>query len=366
MTKHMVFHHPLPLNPTAGSASGIRPVKMRDAFEANGYRVWEVVGYSPERRTAMREVMEAIKAGTKFDFCYSESSTMPMTMSDRHHLPLHPLMDRAFFKRLRASGVPVGCFVRDIFWRFAEYREAVSTPKRQVAFLGYQWDMATLRSHVDRVFLPSLPMANYLDLGSTPVSALPPGHDYPAPVPGPPTGAHLFYVGGIGAHYRLAALFDGVQRAAASGADVSLTVCTGANLWEVEKATYSAFESPAIRVVHARGPELHPYFEAANLGALFVEPDDYWKFAVPVKQFEYLGAGKPILAAAGSLVADFVEAQDVGWTTTYDPQSLADLLIKLSEQPAEVEEVRQRVLRTRDEHTWPHRAAQVAAELSSG
>lgn len=364
MTRHMVLHLPLPLNPDASAASGIRPMRMRDAFRDLGYEVWEVTGYSADRRRAMARVEEAIKAGTTFDFCYSESSTMPMTMTDRHHLPLRPMLDRGFFRRLRKAGTPVGHFLRDIFWRFPEYRAAVRFPKREAALAAYQWDLATLRRDVDRVFLPSLPMADYLDLGRTPVSALPPAHDYAPPVDGPTTGVRLFYVGGIGAHYRLEGLFDGVARAAADGVDVTLTVCTTPQLWALEQPHYARFESPAITVAHAHGPALLPHFEAANVGALYVEPDDYWKFAVPVKQFEYLGAGKPILAAAGSLTGDFVESNGVGWSVDYDPAALAETLRAMAADPGLIAERRERVLAVRDEHTWRHRAGQVAAELT--
>lgn len=364
MTRHMVMHFPLPLDPGATSASGIRPVRMRDAFRELDYEVWEVTGYSPKRSQSMQRVLEASKAGTQFEFCYSESSTMPMTMTDRHHLPLRPFLDRGFFRKLRAAGTPVGHFLRDIFWCFPEYRDSVPTPKRQAALAAYHWDLVTLRHHVDRVFLPSLPMAQYLDFGNTPLSALPPAHDYIRPTSGPESGVRLFYVGGIGAHYRLHALFEGVAQAAKSGVDVQLTICTNPQLWEAEQSDYAAFASPAIKVVHAHGAALAPHFEAANIGALFVEPDDYWKFAAPVKQYEYLGAGKPILSAEGSLTGDFVSSHGVGWSIEYDSAALAKLLSELAANPAQIAQRRDQVLAVRDEHTWPHRAAQAAAELT--
>ena len=48
--KRMIFHMPLPLNPQAKSASGIRPVKMLEAFKSLGYEVFEITGYSAERK----------------------------------------------------------------------------------------------------------------------------------------------------------------------------------------------------------------------------------------------------------------------------------------------------------------------------
>ncbi|MFT3888608.1 MAG: glycosyltransferase [Arachnia sp.] len=365
MSPNMVFHTPLPLNPAASAASGIRPLRMRRAFEELGYTVWTVAGYARERAVAMRDVERALARGERFDFCYSESSTMPMTMTDPHHLPLHPLLDRRFFRKLRAAGTPVGHFLRDIFWRFPEYREAVRFPKREAALAAYRFDLATLRRDVDVVFLPSVPMARYLDLGDTRVEALPPGHDDGGPFPGPDDGVRLFYVGGIGAHYRLQGLFEGVATAAAEGVDVSLTVCTRPELWAAEEPTYRRFESPAIRVVHASGAELEEHYRAANVGALFVEPDPYWGFAVPVKLYEYLGAGKPIIAAGGSLTGELVEAGGWGWAPPYDVPALVALLRRLAEDPDERRRAAARVAQDRAAHSWRGRAEQAARALTS-
>jgi hypothetical protein len=53
--------------------------------------VWVVAGDARQRRRQIQVVMNAIRAGTRFEFCYSESSTMPTTLTEPHHLPTHPL-----------------------------------------------------------------------------------------------------------------------------------------------------------------------------------------------------------------------------------------------------------------------------------
>ena len=198
MTRRMIFHHPLPLFPDAASASGIRPVQMKRSFEELGYEVWEVTGYTRERAERAADVRYAMRCGTRFDFCYSESSTMPMTMTNPTHLPSRPFLDLGFFRSLRKNGIPVGQFLRDIYWVFPEYRESLSFLKVHAALAAYEWDLRTLRRHVDRVFLPSLKVGEYINLGNVPVSALEPGHGHVEPLPGPDTGLSLFYVGGIG------------------------------------------------------------------------------------------------------------------------------------------------------------------------
>lgn len=366
MTRRMVFHHPLPLDPTATSASGIRPLLMRAAFVDLGYEVWDVVGHTKERRARADEVRHALRAGVGFDFCYSESSTMPMTMTNQNHLPVDPWLDVGFLRTLRSHGVPVGHFLRDIFWRFPGYREDLPWHRYRAAIAAYQFDMWTLRHHVDHVFLPSLPMAEHVNLGNTPFSTLPPGHVGDAPLSGPQDGLAMFYVGGIGAHYELAELFSAVRDLHTDGVDVRLTVCVRPADWELIEDRYLPLMNEAISVVHAHGEGLREHFEQANVAALLVAPKDYWQLAVPVKLYEYVGAGKPVLATQGTLTGSIVEEQGLGWTVPYDPASIRSCLKELATRPELIVAAGEKVLARRDEHTWRHRAQQVVKTLRPG
>ena len=364
MTRRMIFHHPLPLVPDSASASGIRPVQMRRAFEELGYEVWEVAGYTKERGRLASEVRYAIRCGVRFDFCYSESSTMPMTMTNPTHLPTRPFLDVGFFRSLRGSGIPVGQFLRDIYWVFPDYRESLSFLKLQAALAAYEWDMRTLRRHVDRVFLPSLKVGEYINLGNVPVSALEPGHGHPEPLPGPGEGASLFYVGGIGSDYKLHELFASVKQSWEKNLDVRLIVCLRPEEWDAVKHEYEQWACPAIEVVHAHGNGLREYFERTNIAAIVVDLDEYWKLGVPVKLYEYVGAGKPVMVTKGSLAGDMVERMDLGWTVDNSPEAVVELLERLANDPQEIQRVRARVLSQRDAHTWLERARQAAEELT--
>lgn len=365
MTRRMIFHHPLPLIPDAASASGIRPVQMRRAFEELGYEVWEVTGYTKERGRLASEVRYAIRCGVRFDFCYSESSTMPMTMTNPTHLPTRPFLDVGFFRSLRRNGVPVGQFLRDIYWVFPNYRESLPFFKLRAALAAYEWDMRTLRHHVDRVFLPSLKVGEYINLGNVPVSALEPGHGHAEPLSGPEEGASLFYVGGIGPGYKLHELFAAVKRAwEEKNLDVRLTVCLRSEEWDAVKHEYEQWACPAIEIVHGHGNSLREYFERTNIAAIVVDLDEYWKLGVPVKLYEYVGAGKPVMVTKGSLAGDMVERMELGWTVDNSPEAVVELLERLANDPQEIQRVRARVLSQRDAHTWLERAQQAAEELT--
>ena len=364
MTRRMIFHHPLPLFPDAASASGIRPVQMKRSFEELGYEVWEVTGYTRERAERAADVRYAMRCGTRFDFCYSESSTMPMTMTNPTHLPSRPFLDLGFFRSLRKNGIPVGQFLRDIYWVFPEYRESLSFLKVHAALAAYEWDLRTLRRHVDRVFLPSLKVGEYINLGNVPVSALEPGHGHVEPLPGPDTGLSLFYVGGIGFDYKLHELFAAVKQAWEKNLDVLLIVCLRPEDWGAVKHEYEQWACPAIEVVHGHGNVLQEYFERTNIATIVVDLDEYWKLGVPVKLYDYIGAGKPVMVTKGSLAGDMVERMEVGWTVDNSSEAVIKLLERLVNDPQEIQRVRDRVLAQRDAYTWRERAQQAAEELT--
>ena len=364
MTRRMIFHHPLPLFPDAASASGIRPVQMKRSFEELGYEVWEVTGYTRERAERAADVRYAMRCGTRFDFCYSESSTMPMTMTNPTHLPSRPFLDLGFFRSLRKNGIPVGQFLRDIYWVFPEYRESLSFLKVHAALAAYEWDLRTLRRHVDRVFLPSLKVGEYINLGNVPVSALEPGHGHVEPLPGPDTGLSLFYVGGIGFDYKLHELFAAVKQAWEKHLDVLLIVCLRPEDWDAVKHEYEQWACPAIEVVHGHGNVLQEYFERTNIATIVVDLDEYWKLGVPVKLYDYIGAGKPVMVTKGSLAGDMVERMEVGWTVDNSSEAVIKLLERLANDPQEIQRVRDRVLAQRDAYTWRERARQAAEELT--
>ena len=175
--RRCIYHVPYPLDPNTTFGGQKRAVAMLKALTQWG-EVWVVAGDARQRRRQIQVVMNAIRAGTRFEFCYSESSTMPTTLTESHHLPTHPLEDFAFLTRLRRHGIPVGLFYRDVYWKFPLYGEGVPKAKQLVAQAMYRYDLLAYRQCLDVLFLPSLRMGEWVDVGDRVKKvALPPGHD---------------------------------------------------------------------------------------------------------------------------------------------------------------------------------------------
>lgn len=365
----MIFHVAYRLDPEAKSASGIRPLKMRRAFEAIGYRVIEISGRHPERREQIERVREQIRGGLRVDFVYSENATAPTGLGEPVTPATSLTRDIRFLRFCRRSGIPVGLFYRDIYWNFPIYTEVLRWPMYSILRALHRRDLRGYRRAGIDVYLPSMEMAEWVPIiDPARFRELPPGCEIRDPAPlGGAAGAdaerpalRLIYVGGLGDTYRL---HESV-RAIAGREGVELTICTREAEWQQREPEYRELMAPNIRVVHRSGEGLRELYDQANASLLAVEPIVYWTFAVPVKLFEYLGNGKPVLASDGSFSGRFVQDQGVGWTVPYGSEEFGELLDRLVADPAELQRVTERAREVRHEHTWEARARRVAADLA--
>ena len=361
--RRCIYHVPYPLDPNTTFGGQKRAVAMFKALVEWG-EVWLVAGNANQRRRRMKVVMDAVRAGTRFEFCYSESSTMPTTLTEPHHLPTHPVQDFAFLTRLRRHGIPVGLFYRDVYWKFPLYGEGVPKAKQLVAQTMYRYDLLAYRQCLDVLFLPSLRMGEWVDVGDRVKKvALPPGHDIDETPTAPPSSPlSMFYVGGLGSLYDLSDFCVAV----ASVPETSLTICTRPKEWEQARKDYGPLMGDNIKVVHANGKkELEPYFAAANVAVLAMAPHEYRDFAAPLKLFEYIGNGKPIIATEGTFVGDVVTHDKLGWTVKASVDEFATLLEQLTRHPEQVDAAFDRVMAARDQHTWSARVEELATALAA-
>lgn len=355
----MIFHVPFALNPEARTASGIRPYRLRRAFEEIGYRVHEVSGSHAERREQMRALRRLIRDGLKIDLVYSEAATSPTGLGE----PVTPATslsrDIRFLRFCRRASIPVGLFYRDIYWQFPEYEKQLGPLLTRILRSRYRADLRGYRTAVDRIYLPSMRMAEYLPPQNRPqAAALPPGLAVQEST-APESGVSMLFVGGLGAYYRLHEAVRGVEQAD----DSKLILCAPESQWKSVEHEYRDVIGSSTKVVHASGDELETLYGQANLGSLFMEPIEYRQFAAPMKMYEYLGHGKPIVATEGTLVGEFVEQYGVGWTIPYDADALADLLNRLDANRDELRACEARVRSAREAHTWEARAREVVRDL---
>ena len=364
--RRMVFHHPHPLVENGAYGSQVRPSRMVAAFRNAGYRVEAVAGAARQRKAAIERLRRAVRDGERYSFLYAESSTVPTLLTEPHHWPLHPFLDLGFFRFLKEQGIPTALYYRDIYWRFSHYRTRVTWYKRLIAYAFYYYDLYQYRRVIDYLFVPSLTMAKALPFrwSRESLGALPPGCNV---IANDETDSHrekdslnLCYVGGvIPPLYDLSEMFEVVQ----SLENVNLELCCRREEWEIVKSHYLRNGSENVRVVHLGENELSDFYFRADVFLLFRRPCAYLAFAMPVKLFETMGHGVPVITSKGTETARFVAEEDIGWVVA-DKNELRNLIERLRLNRDLLRQKRERVRVRREKHSWEARAEQVSKVMS--
>lgn len=359
--KRCIFHIPNHLDFNIKSGSQIRPLKMLQAFRDNGYEVDYIMGYGKERKCQIKKIKEKIRRNVKYDFIYSESSSMPTLLTEKNHFPRYPFLDFGFFRFCKKNGIKIGLFYRDIYWKFPVYRE-VNIIKRMFSIPLYRYDLKQYDRIVDMLYLPSLLMNEYVGR-SLPVAELPPGCEInmnQIEKKMKNSQLNLFYVGGIGELYDLKKLFRVIQKMD----KIQLTVCCRENEWKENCEKYAPYMCESIHIIHEAGEKLKPYYNEADICMLFFQSDEYRKFAMPIKLFEYIENNLPIIATSGTAAGDFVNKEGIGWTIDYQEECLLNLLNDIQNNRAQLLERKEQVRKAALENTWRKRAKKVINDLN--
>lgn len=367
--KWCIFHVPNYIDPTAKSGSQVRPLKMIQAFQALGYNVDVVMGYGKERRNQISKIESEIERGKKYEFVYSESSTMPTLLTEKSHLPMFPFLDFGFLSYCKKKGVKIGLFYRDMHWKFENYKSKVPFRKRVVAIPFYKYDLKKYEKIVDVLYLPSeqmKPLINRYKMKK--VETLPPGAVYNLDIvkerkfyfeSRERENLNIFYVGGTSGIYDLTGIF----KAVASVSNVNLTVCTRKEEWESVKSKYDSCLNERIKIIHESGEALRNYYMRADLCCCYFPISRYMSFAMPIKLFEYLSFVTPVIATKGMEAGNFVQKWDNGFCIEYDDCSIIKLLEMIKKNQNVLLEKHNNAAICLMKNTWEERAKKVARDL---
>lgn len=362
MKRKCIVHIPNKIELNRASGSQIRPIRMVEAFEKIGYDVDVIIGYGDERKKRIKEIKKEIINGEKYEFVYSESSTMPTLLTEKNHVPRYPLLDFSFFRFLKNNNIPIGLFYRDIYWKFPIYKKEVPLLKRMISIPMYHYDLLMYKKYVDVMYLPSVKMQEHVGLPFD-YQELPPGCDI----------CHckiqeienkekirLFYVGGVSGLYDLRKLLKVVRKLPF----IELTICCREQEWNKAEIYYNEYLDEKVHIVHVSGNELEKLYKMADICMLFFESGGYRRFAMPIKLFEYLANLKPIIATSKSAAGEFVSKNKIGWAVDFDEDALYDLLVYIYENKNILEQLQNNLITVAEKNTWEMRAKKVAQNLA--
>ena len=270
--------------------------------------------------------------------------------------------DLAFLGLARALGVQVLTYVRDAYQLFDEYG-IPSTLRQRAARAAFRPMMRALRAVSSRMAVPTLGLAEaVLEDGAADAVLLPPGSPSPVEV-APAEGAEgLLFVGDA----RLPAqgvdrLVDAVARARDDGATVTLTIVCRAGQ-----------EPPPphpewMRIERAEGEAIARLLPEVVATVIPRPRNAYNDLALPIKLFDYLAYGRPLLVTDCTETARVVNQSGAGVVMGDDPDEMASAVRRVVEAPAE-----QRRAWSSAAHdaaraaSWEHRARQIVDVIMGG
>lgn len=373
----MLFYHPIDVDPNYRSGSTLRPGKMLEAFRAAGYEVMMVRGNSASRKLTMQRVLENVRSGRQdLEFVYVELPNCPLTLSNANHWPPTPFLDFRYLRALKALRVPIGVFVRDLYWRFPSQLSDIATWKRMILIPLFEYDYWKLSGVADVTFVPSLEFAKYLPANyiTRRIVPLPPGADqYPrkAALRHGAEGLRVLYVGSVTPPtYDISPLLRAVQLLK-TDTQVSFTICCYEDQWDQQSAWYAnrgldPREMPSLEVVHKWGSEVAELYARADVAVIVLNETDYRRIAMPIKLFEALGHQVPLIVSESTAFGDFVAKTGVGWTIAPRGEILADLIEEIRRDARMLYDVQASIVSVLSANTWESRARLVADSLISG
>jgi glycosyltransferase involved in cell wall biosynthesis len=260
-------------------------------------------------------------------------------------------------------------------WRFSQYRNNVTFSKRLVATLFYHYDLLSFASLADVLFVPSFEFASFLPgyVKFPRVVELPPG-GYPGCGPLNSMGSvvasaeklapwKMIYVGGCHPDlYDLRPLLEVL----CDRPGFELTIVTRQEEWLRSFDFYKSFVSKLkerVKVVHAHGEELVRLYAQSDIACVVVADNEYFRIAYPLKLFEALGEGLPILSLGTGTISRFVQENQIGWNA----RSLGDLPGVIDEITTKgIVSAAKRARLISSHHSWNTRASKVRETLCPG
>ena len=348
------------------SGSMVRPQKMLNAFyeycELKQYELIAIHGESNVRKQKVKTLINTIDP-SEILFAYMENSTLPYWLTDADHIPRNPFVEINFFKFLKKNNIPIGLFYRDIYWKFDEY--PLKGIKRWIMKSIYKLEMKVYNKYIDKYYLPSEMMNEFVQFPNNLVSSLPPAGNQLMLQQNDNSALNIIYVGGISERYGFKDLIMAVNNMVNKGHRLHLNLVCREEEYEQWHEFMKAFANTNwLDVYHASGSQLDEIYAKSNIGIIPIQKNTYNDFAVPVKLFEYMSYGKPIIATDCNAQAEIVNGSDIGIVVPPSIQGLEEgieFFLKSERRIEYTEKVQKALL---EKHSWLHRIEKVANELT--
>lgn len=345
-------------NKTSGSL--MRPQKMYQAFLDLGFEVKLLECQQNkyfERRKKVKEVFHWLENNTP-DVCYIESPSGPIFNQ----------IDIELIKMIHRKNIPIGYFYRDAFWLFNNKMKSIPWFKQKIIIYLNKYLIRILEKNVDIVYLPSesvKELFNFCKFKN--MHLLPPAADLNFEID---NNAFLekrtcIYVGAVTEVDGIADLIEAFQLLNSNNMTIKLVIICRKKEWDVIKdQIIDNNKYPDwLKIVHASGNYLKQYYETADLAIIPRKKNKYIDISMPVKLFEYIGFGKPIISTPRIETARFIKQNECGIICEDNVASIAEAIEMFYNDKELRNNLYTNVKKVAEKNQWSNRAQKVIDDL---
>lgn len=275
------------------------------------------------------------------------------------------LLDRLLLDHLRKKGALLFPFIRDLYWRFPGTLEPRESNSKIVTLkkiargklrLYGERELNYYLKNATALLFPSLLAADTIDFPEK--YALPPAGDASRCLkPEIPKNKNITFVGGISPKMGIDILMKAMAIVVKECPEAHCTIVGHGNeeiinRWKSEK--YVIFLTDK---TYKDMPQILSDTYAVVIPCPRIPHND---FAMPLKLFDYMSFGRPIIATNCTAMANFIKENDIGVITDDNPESLAKGIIELlSNRDSAIKYGRNAFSAVKNKHSWKHRARQL-------
>lgn len=325
------------------SGSSVRPYKLYTTFVEMGYEVLLINGVNAKTRRKKYLELKENKDLRDIDYCYIEPSTYPC----------HPL-DYSIFLWIKKMKVPVGIFYRDMYYKFPELFQKTGFKNIELQ-VRYKIDWYIYKLIANTIFFPSDTMAKYFKFNRK--VALPPaGEIHNIKKDLEKIHYRIIYVGGVSVEMGTKILLEALEKVNQIKSVALTLVCRDYNKNLFDKYKNSEW----LEIKHLTNNQLIEEYEKVDFAIIPRPVNEYNNFAVPVKLFEYISYGMPIVTTNCFEITDFVEKNNIGIVLKDNSKDLADGIVYLYNNPDKIKEYAKSAKGALEkENLWSHRIEKI-------
>lgn len=260
------------------------------------------------------------------------------------------------------TGIPVLVYIPDAYQYFPDFYPRQGWRVKLLDW-GWQRSIAAYLRWANIMLFPSAGLAACFQARQR-VELLPPagtpGRTYSLPAEQPST---VVYIGASSYNDGTDLLLDAME--------LVVTHCPAARCRLITRnegaiADHRARRAPWLTIEQRSFEELPDLMKSATLAVIPRLINRYHDLALPIKLFDYMSFGRPLVVTACRDTADLVTQLEAGIVVEDTPESLAEGILKLLENPDLATRLGQNGYRAiQTTHAWSHRAARLL-ELIEG